>query len=126
MQSRRPPHRPTIDKPTMALRIAQYSTKHAHHVAVARAMRDCPLMTFVGVWEPDPSRREEVLTEADSPYTGLTWFGSLEEMLGDESIEAVACEGANDESLDQAEQIVAVLHVSRTSDTANPSDDDHQ
>ena len=76
-------------------------------IAVARAMRDCPLMSFVGVWEPDPSRREEVLAEADSPYAGLTWFGSLEEMLGDESIEAVACEGANDESLDQAEQIVA-------------------
>ena len=91
----------------MALRIAQYSTKHAHHVAVARAMRDCPLMTFVGVWEPDLARRQEVLDEADSPYAGLTWFGSLEEMLGDESIEAVACEGTNDESLDQAEQIVA-------------------
>ena len=94
------------------MRIAQYSTKHAHHAAVARSIRACPLLELVGVYEPDEDRRATVLQPGPanggpSPYGGVSWFATKEEMLGDASIEAIACEGDNAESLAQAEEIVA-------------------
>ena len=77
-------------------------------------MLECPALELVGVLEEDAERRAEVMTggaaangTAGPCYASVRWFESPDEMLRDESITAVACEGANDESLDMAERIIA-------------------
>ena len=91
----------------MKLKIAQWGTKHAHAAAVTRAILDCKVMEFVGVYEQDSVRWSEVQQQEESPYAGVHLIGSKAEMLGDASISAIVCEGANDESLDMAQQIVS-------------------
>ena len=59
-----------------------------------------------GVYEPDAERRQQLAQEG-GPYRGVRWYADAEEMLGDRTITAVASEGANAESLDQTEQILA-------------------
>jgi predicted dehydrogenase len=91
----------------MALvRLAQYGTKHGHAAGKLLALRRNPRVELAGVFEPDPARRRE-LERAGEPYAGVRWFDAASDMLGDPGIVAIAAEGRNDESLDQAEQIVA-------------------
>ena len=94
-----------------SVRMAQFGTKHGHAAAKLRAMLDNPGVEVAGVYERDVARREN-LAAADSAYRGVRWFDSAEEMLGDDSIVALASEGSNAESLGQTEQIVrAGKHV---------------
>ena len=86
--------------------IAQYGTKHGHAAGKLLALRQNPRVEFVGVFEPDSARREQ-LARAGGPYEGVRWFEDVRELLDDPAIVAVAAEGRNDESLDQAEQIIA-------------------
>ena len=88
------------------LRIAQYGTKHGHAAGKLLALRHNPLVELAGVFEPDQERRRE-LERAGGPYEGVRWFEDVRELLDDPAIVAVAAEGRNDESLDQAEQIIA-------------------
>jgi predicted dehydrogenase len=88
------------------LRLAQYGTKHGHAAGKLLALRHNPRVELAGVFEPDPARREE-LERAGGPYQGVRWFDDPRQLLEDPGIIAVAAEGRNDESLDQAEQIVA-------------------
>jgi predicted dehydrogenase len=89
-----------------SIRIAQYGTKHGHAGGKLAALRSNPRVDLAGVFEPDPARRRE-LERAGGPYAGVRWFDDARELLDDPAIAAVAAEGRNDESLDQAEQIVA-------------------
>jgi len=93
------------------LHIAQYGTKHGHAAGKLQALRRNPRVEFAGVFEPDLARRRE-LERAGGPYAGVRWFDDARELLDDPGIVAIAAEGRNDESLDQAEQsIVAGKHV---------------
>jgi predicted dehydrogenase len=93
------------------LSLAQYGTKHGHAAGKLAALLRNPRVNLVGVFEPDRERRAQ-LARAGEPYQGVRWFDDAREMLEDPDIVAVAAEGRNDESLDQAEQIVmAGKHV---------------
>src|SRR5690349_557350 len=93
------------------LRLAQYGTKHGHAGGKLLALRRNPRVELAGLFEPDRERRRE-LERAGGPYEGVRWFDDARELLDDPGIVAVAAEGRNDESLDQAEQIVtAGKHV---------------
>lgn len=93
------------------IRMAQYGTKHGHASGKLKSMLDNPNVELVGLYEPDSVRRQEV-EGGDGPYGQVHFFDREEEMLGDESIVAIASEGRNDESLDQTERIVgAGKHV---------------
>jgi predicted dehydrogenase len=94
------------------IRMAQYGTKHGHAGSWIESMIRNPEVELVGVYEPDPVRRQEVM-EKDSIFRQVQhWFDSAEEMLGDPSIVAVTSEGLNIESLDFTEAIVnAGKHV---------------
>ena len=86
-------------------RMAQYGTGHGHAAGKLQAMRENDQVEVAGVFEPDPERRA-ALDGADA-FAGVHWFDDKSEMLGDESIVAIAAEGSNAESLDQTEEIVA-------------------
>jgi predicted dehydrogenase len=91
-------------------RMAQYGTEHGHAAGKLRAMLDDPHVEVAGVYEPDPDRRRQ-LAEVE-PYRGVHWFADAGEMLGDDTIEAVASEGLNAVSLAQTRAIVeAGKHV---------------
>jgi predicted dehydrogenase len=87
------------------LRIAQYGTKHGHADGKLAALRSHSQVEFAGVFEPD-TERQRVLEQSGWPYADVHWFTSADELLRDPGIIAVAAEGRNSESLDQAEAIV--------------------
>ena len=75
----------------MQVKMAQYGIAHAHATGKADAMRRNPDVDFCGVFEPDPEVRARL---GKAPvYEGLRWFTSRNEMLEDDSIEAIAAEG---------------------------------
>jgi predicted dehydrogenase len=88
------------------LKLAQYGTKHGHAAGKLLALRRNPRVELAGVFEPDLARRRE-LERAGGPYAGVRWFDDARDILDDPQIVAIAAEGRNDESLDQAEQIIA-------------------
>lgn len=91
-------------------RMAQYGTEHGHAAGKLCAMLEHPHVEVAGVYEPDPDRRRQL---ADvEPYRGVHWFADAAEMLGDDTIEAVASEGLNAVSLAHTQAIVeAGKHV---------------
>jgi predicted dehydrogenase len=90
--------------------MAQYGTMHGHAAGKLRAMLDHPDVELAGVYEPDDGRRRELVGE--EAYRGVHWFSTEGEMLGDPTIQAVASEGLNAESLNQTRAIVeAGKHV---------------
>jgi len=88
------------------IRMAQYGTKHGHASGKLKAMQDNTDVEVVGVYEPDMERRK-ALEEGGGIWEGVHWFESEDEMLGDDSVMAVASEGLNSESLAQTEAIVS-------------------
>ena len=93
------------------IRMAQYGTKHGHAGGKLLAMQRNENVEVVGVFEADSQRRAE-LEQGGGPYAGVRFFAAGEEMLGDDSIVAIASEGSNAESLNQTEEIVeAGKHV---------------
>lgn len=91
-------------------RWAQIGTKHGHAAGKILALQRNSNVEVAGVFEPDEERRDEV--SKDGPFADVLWFDGIEEILDDESIVAVASEGANLESLDQTEALVnAGKHV---------------
>jgi predicted dehydrogenase len=77
--------------------MAQYGTAHAHASGHAAVLKANPDVDFAGVFEPSAERREAARLQ--SAYAGVHWFGAAEEMLADETISAVAIEGAVHENL---------------------------
>ena len=86
-----------------------YGTKHPHASSVAQALADCAAVDFCGVVEPDAA--QVALALADPPLSvalaGVHWFNDVAEMLGDETIVGVVCEGDNAESLGMTTEIIA-------------------
>ena len=87
------------------VRMAQLGTGHGHAAGKMRSMRSSDQVEVAGVCEPDEEERRGA--ESNPVYEGLRWYETAEEMLGDDSIDAVASEGRNSQSLDQTGQIVA-------------------
>lgn len=93
------------------IRMAQYGTRHGHAEGKYLAMMKNPDVEVMGVYEPDPERRQQ-LHQSDSAFQNAVWYTHPQELLDDESIVAVASEGWNSESLDHTEAIVqAGKHV---------------
>ena len=91
-------------------RFAQYGTKHGHAAGKIRALLSNSAVEVAGVYEPDRQRRQEIAST--DPWRLVTFFDNSSQILDDESIVAVASEGANVESLDQTEALVnAGKHV---------------
>jgi predicted dehydrogenase len=88
----------------MAARIGQIGTKHGHARGKWRALVGSDQVDAVGIWEPDASAR--AAEQARPEYRGAHWCSSVEELLGDPSVVAVAVEGRNDESLAMARAAV--------------------
>jgi predicted dehydrogenase len=87
------------------MRAAQLGTRHGHALGKWRALVGSDEVELVGLWEPDPAARARA--QALAGYAGAPWLDSLEELLADPSLEAVAVEGRNHESLAMAEAAVA-------------------
>jgi predicted dehydrogenase len=60
-------------------------------------MRENPNVDLVGIYEGNPEDRARAA--GATAYAGLHWYGDATEMLGDASIDAIAIEGRNHESL---------------------------
>ncbi|HEU5316278.1 MAG TPA: Gfo/Idh/MocA family oxidoreductase [Chloroflexota bacterium] len=82
------------------IRMAQFGVGHGHAAGKAAAMRANPAVDFAGVFEPDPAAREAAA--GHRAYAGARWFRSEDELLGDPTIQALAIEGLNAESLPMA------------------------
>lgn len=94
------------------IRMAQYGTKHGHSGGKLLSMLENPDVEVVGVYEPDPTRREAAIASREEQYRRVRWFDHLNEILGDSSIVAVSSEGLNSKSLLQTEELVnAGKHV---------------
>jgi predicted dehydrogenase len=89
----------------VSIRIGQYGVKHGHAAGKAQALRRNPDVEFAGVYEPDRDLWPPV--GAACQYAGAPLLQSLDELLGDPSIVAVAIEGSNAEGLAMAEEAVA-------------------
>jgi predicted dehydrogenase len=88
------------------IRMAQYGTRHGHAEGKYLAMLKNPNVEVMGVYEPDPARRQE-LHQSDTAFRDAIWYTHEAELLDDESIIAVASEGWNSEGLTHTEAIVA-------------------
>ncbi len=90
---------------------AQVGTKHGHAGGKITALEGNPNVEVAGVFEPDSAQRHAV-SGGDGAFSSANWFDSLDDILNDDSIVAVASEGDNTESLDQTEALVdAGKHV---------------
>jgi predicted dehydrogenase len=85
--------------------MAQYGTGHGHAAGKAWSMVNNPDVDLVGIYEPAVAERETA--RMNPHYTGVRWFESAAEMLDDSTINAVAIEGRNDQSLAMAHEAVA-------------------
>ena len=93
------------------VRWAQIGTKHGHAAGKLKALQTNPNVEVAGVYEPDQERRRE-LSDQEGPFKNVHWFDDPSEIHNDETITAVASEGANIESLDQTEVLIhAGKHV---------------
>ena len=92
--------------------MAQYGTKHGHAEGVLKVILANPDVDVVGVYEPDPGRRQALQASGRPPWSDVRWFDSPNDFLQDPTVLAVASEGSNAESLDHTEAIVnAGKHV---------------
>lgn len=92
------------------IRMAQYGTGHGHAAGKLASMLKHPDVEVVGIFEPSDVKRDAV--RGKGAYEGMKWFDTESDMLGDDSILAIASEGSNDESLEQTAAIVeAGKHV---------------
>ena len=92
------------------VKFAQWGTKHGHAAGKLSALLSNPEVEVAGIYEPDEARRQSIADQA--PWSEADFFDDPSKILNDESIIAVASEGANIESLDQTEALVkAGKHV---------------
>ncbi len=91
---------------TDKLRMAQYGTKHGHAEGVLQVMLDHPEVEVVGIFEPDEARRAQV-QNSDGAFGKVEFVDDPYEFLDDPTVDCVASEGANKESLGFTEEIVA-------------------
>jgi predicted dehydrogenase len=83
------------------VRAAVIGTAHGHAVSKIRALRRLPGFELAGVCRPDPEEPDR-----SDLFPDMRWL-SLDEVLGDQSIELVAVETRVECNLDYAEKCVA-------------------
>ncbi|MCL4543546.1 MAG: Gfo/Idh/MocA family oxidoreductase [Chloroflexi bacterium] len=84
------------------VRLAQIGVKHGHAAGKACALATDPRVEFAGIAEPDLVVRQ---IAASSPaYAGMPFLDSVDAILGDATIQAIAIEGSNAESVAMAQQ----------------------
>ena len=76
----------------MKIRFAQYGIQHSHAAGKASVLKANPDVDFCGVYEPDPT--VTAARGAREAYADVNWYPTREEMLEDDSIAAIAVEGA--------------------------------
>ncbi len=86
------------------MKVAQIGTKHGHAAGVYQVMLEHPGVEVVGCYEPDAERQAFCAESGD--WDDAVWFDSIDEILDNPEIVAVASEGANRESLAHSEAIV--------------------
>ena len=86
------------------MKVAQIGTKHGHAAGVYKIMMEHPGVEVVGCYEPDAER--QTFCAASGDWDDAVWFDSIDEILDNPEIIAVASEGANRESLAHTEAIV--------------------
>jgi predicted dehydrogenase len=86
------------------IRMAQYGTGHGHAGGKLHSMLKHPDVEVAGVFEPSAEKAASVRQQP--AYQDVHWFAAEQEMLGDDSIVAIASEGSNDESLPQTAAII--------------------
>ncbi len=74
---------------------------HAHCRAKLEVIRDSDDYSLLGIFEPNPDAREQAEARGD-PFTGVNWFGSLDEALAADGLQVVVCEGAVQENFEPA------------------------
>jgi predicted dehydrogenase len=82
------------------VRIGQVGTRHGHARGKWQALVSNPDVETVGIWEPDA--RVRVAAQNGDGFVGASWCSSFEALLDDPTVEAVAIEGRNHESLAMA------------------------
>ena len=92
---------------SQTIRMGQYGTKHGHAAGVLSVMLANPDVEVVGLYEPDAGRRRELESSGEAPWSQVRWLDDKAEMLEDDTVVAISSEGANVESLDHTEEIVA-------------------
>jgi predicted dehydrogenase len=83
------------------IRVAVLGTGHAHALSKIRALRSLPQYELAGVCRPDRDEPNE-----GEVFTGVRWL-SLDEVLGDASIELVAVESRVQRNLKYAQKCVS-------------------
>ena len=86
------------------MKVAQIGTKHGHAAGVYQVMLEHPGVEVVGCFEPDKDRQAYCMDSG--AWDDAVWLDSIEEILENPEITAVASEGANRESLAHTEAIV--------------------
>ncbi len=86
------------------MKVAQIGTKHGHAAGVYQVMLENPDVEVVGCFEPDEERLAFCRDTGD--WEDAVWLESIEDILDNPEIAAVASEGANRESLAHSEAIV--------------------
>lgn len=85
----------------MSIRMAQLGIGHDHASGKAQVMKQSGEVELAGIFEPSERMRE--MYGGRPSYEGVRWFTSLEEVLTDSSITAVAAEGRVSENLAYAQ-----------------------
>ena len=86
------------------MKVAQIGTKHGHAAGVYQVMLEHPGVEVVGCFEPDEDRQAYCIESG--AWDKAIWLDSMEEILENPEIIAVASEGANRESLAHTEAII--------------------
>src|SRR5579864_1044513 len=82
----------------MRMRIGMLGTRHGHAAGKWQALCSNPRVEAVGIYDPDPLRKER--------FPDANWLGSPDELLQDQTIEAIAVEARNHQSLPLAQAAV--------------------
>ncbi len=103
----------------MTVRLAQIGVGHVHAAGKTRVLRTTPGAELVGVFEPDDALRRARTGVA--PYDGLTWFESVDDLLGDPSIAGVLVETSPFENVAWAGRALAAgkhVHLDKAPGTS--------
>ncbi|GIS28926.1 MAG: hypothetical protein CM15mP129_11230 [Chloroflexota bacterium] len=78
--------------------VAQIGSKHGHAISVLSTIINNPRVNFIGLYEPDLKRRNELKKDNNFPFNKIRFIDE-EERIYDDDVLAIASEGSNKESL---------------------------
>ena len=86
--------------------VAQIGSKHGHAISVLSTIINNPRVDFIGLYEPDVERRDELKKINKFPFNKIKFLDNEENLYADDVI-AIASEGANIESLNHTFKAVS-------------------